>query len=113
MPLFHDSHTNTHLPPPRATATPIEGLCTTNFRSIAKRFNSIFFLTAAPGIPRLTPLTSCSSSSRAVLGTQLDPVRLIVDVEDALLDLVEDLSGGVDEGLLNIGRSLGRGFHEN
>ena len=48
-----------------------------------------------------------------MLGTELDPVRLVVDVEDALLDLVEDLSGSVDEGLLNIGRSLGRGFHEN
>ena len=48
-----------------------------------------------------------------MLGTQFYSVRLIVNVEDALLDLVEDLSGGVDEGLLNIGCSLGRGFHEN
>ena len=48
-----------------------------------------------------------------MLGTQFYSVRLIVNVEDALLDLVEDLSGGVDEGLLNIGRSLSRGFHEN
>ena len=48
-----------------------------------------------------------------MLGTQFYSVCLIINVEDALLDLVEDLSGGVDEGLLNIGRSLGRGFHEN
>ena len=48
-----------------------------------------------------------------MLGTQFYSVRLIVNVEDALLDLVEDLSGGVDEGLLNIGRCLSRGFHEN
>ena len=47
-----------------------------------------------------------------MLGTQFYSVRLIINVEDALLDLVEDLSGGVDEGLLNIGRGLGRGFHE-
>ena len=48
-----------------------------------------------------------------MLGTQFYSVRLIINVEDALLDLVEDLSGGVDEGLLYIGRCLGRGFHEN
>ena len=48
-----------------------------------------------------------------MLGTQLDPVRLIVDVEDALLDLVVDLPGCVDEGLLHIGCSLGRCLHED
>ena len=48
-----------------------------------------------------------------MLGTQLDPVRLIVDVEDALLDLVVDLPGCVDEGLLHVGGSLGGGFHED
>ena len=48
-----------------------------------------------------------------MLRTQLDPVCLIVDVEDALLDLVVDLPGSVDEGLLHVGGSLGRGFHED
>merc|ERR550519_2825482 len=70
-------------------------------------------LTATRGIPGRTPLTSRSSSGRAVLGTQLDPVCLIVDVKDALLDLVVDLPGCVDEGLLHIGGSLGRGLHED
>ena len=41
-----------------------------------------------------------------MLGTELDPVRLVVDVEDALLDLVVDLPGGIDEGLLHISGSL-------
>merc|ERR550519_923663 len=70
-------------------------------------------LTATRGIPGRTPLTGSSSSGRAVLGTQLDPVCLIVDVEDAFLDLVVDLPGSVDEGLLHVGGSLGRGFHED
>ena len=70
-------------------------------------------LTATPRIPRLTPLTGSGPSGRAVLGSQLDPVRLIVDVEDALLDLVVDLPGGVDEGLLHVGGSLGGGLHED
>ena len=48
-----------------------------------------------------------------MLGTELDPVRLVVDVEDALLDLVVDLPGGVDEGLLHVGGGLGRGLHED
>ena len=48
-----------------------------------------------------------------MLGPQLDPVGLVVDVEDALLDLVVDLPGGVDEGLLDVGRGLGRGLHED
>ena len=47
------------------------------------------------------------------MGTELDPVRLVVDVEDALLDLVVDLPGGVDEGLLHIGGGLGGGLHED
>merc|ERR1719384_1305972 len=70
-------------------------------------------LTATRRIPGRTPLTGSGSSGRAVLGTQLDPVCLIVDVKDALLDLVVDLPGGVDEGLLHVGGSLGRGFHED
>ena len=35
---------------------------------------------------------------------------LVVDVEDALLDLVVDLPGRVDEGLLHVRRRLGRGL---
>ena len=70
-------------------------------------------LTAARRSSWLTTLTSGSTSSRAVLGTELDPVRLVVDVEDALLDLVVDLPGCVDEGLLHVCSSLGWGFHED
>ena len=39
--------------------------------------------------------------------------HLVIDVEDALLDLVVDLPRGVDEGLLDVGRRLGRRLHED
>ena len=52
------------------------------------------------------------TSCRTVLGADLDPVCLIVDVEDSLLDLVVDLPGSVDKCLLHISGSLGGGLHE-
>lgn len=48
-----------------------------------------------------------------MLGAQLDAVRLIVDVEDALLNLSVDLLGRVDERLLDISSSLGGCLHED
>lgn len=48
-----------------------------------------------------------------VLRPDLDPVGLVVDVEDALLDFVVDLPGRVDESLLDIGGRLGGGLHED
>lgn len=48
-----------------------------------------------------------------VLRPDLDAVRLIVDVEDALLDLLVDLLGGVDERLLHVGGRLRRRLHED
>ena len=38
---------------------------------------------------------------------------LVVDIEDSLLDLVVDLPGRVDEGLLDVGGRLGRRLHED
>lgn len=38
---------------------------------------------------------------------------LVIDVENSLLDFVVDFSGRVDEGLLHVGRRLGRGLHED
>ena len=38
---------------------------------------------------------------------------LIVDIEDPFLNLVVDLSGGVNEGLFDIGGCFGGGFHEH
>ena len=38
---------------------------------------------------------------------------LVIDVEDALLNLVVDLPRSVDEGLLDVGRRLGRRLHED
>jgi len=48
-----------------------------------------------------------------VLGPDLDAVGLVVDVEHALLDLVVDFPGGVDECLLDVGGRLGGGLHED
>ena len=70
-------------------------------------------LAAAPLTASLPPLACCCPSGRAVLRTQLDPVSLVVDIEDALLDLVVDLPGSVDEGLLHVGRSLSGSLHED
>ena len=39
--------------------------------------------------------------------------HLVIDVEDALLNLVVDLPRSVDEGLLDVGRRLGRRLHED
>ena len=54
-----------------------------------------------------------ASSCAGIHRSDLNAIRLIVDVKDTLLDLVVDLPGGVDEGLLHIGGGLGRGLHED
>ena len=48
-----------------------------------------------------------------VLWANLDPVGFIVDVEHSLLNLLVDLTGCVDEGLLNVGCCLCRCLHED
>lgn len=48
-----------------------------------------------------------------MLGADLDSVGLVIDIKDSLLYFVVDLSGCVDEGLLDVGGRLGRGLHED
>ena len=54
-----------------------------------------------------------ASSCAGIHRSDLNAIRLIVDVEDTLLDLVVDLPGGVDEGLLHISGSLSGCLHED
>jgi len=53
------------------------------------------------------------AAGAGVLGPDLDAVGLVVDVEHALLDFVVDFPCCVDEGLLDVGGSLGGGLHED
>lgn len=48
-----------------------------------------------------------------MVGSDLDAVRLVVDVEHTLLDLLVDLLGRVDERLLHVGRRPRRRLHEH
>lgn len=48
-----------------------------------------------------------------VVGSNLDAVRLVIDVEHALLDLLVDLLGRVNERLLHIGCCPGRRLHKH
>lgn len=50
---------------------------------------------------------------RVQLGSHFNSIGLVVDVEYSLLYLLVYLLGRVDEGLLHIGGSLGRGLHEH
>ena len=71
-------------------------------------------LAAASWTSPWTPSTWGRASSCArIHRSDLDAISLIVDVEDALLDLVVDLPGGIDEGLLHISGSLSWCLHED
>lgn len=48
-----------------------------------------------------------------MVGSDLDAVRLVVDVEHALLDLLVDLLGRADERLLHVCRRPRRRLHEH
>jgi len=69
-------------------------------------------LAAASALGRSLLTGANSAGSLATLGTDLDSTRLVGHVENAITDLVIDVLGGLLEGLLHIGGSLGGGLQE-
>lgn len=67
-------------------------------------------LAATAGGPAAGAARGHVGVGRRVLGADLDAVGLVVDVEDALLDLVVDLPRRVDERLLHVRRRLRGGL---
>jgi len=72
-----------------------------------------FFLTAASRTA--SPLVACGvvGVGRRVLRSDLDTVRLVIDVEDSLLNFVVDFSCCVDECFFDVCRRFCRRLHED